>query len=489
VDVTNYENGGITNDTMITNPDDYFVGRQQIPRKEYPVRYYDTWNTVKQSQFFLTHRYNLGFKRMERFAEGDTIAEREVFIPVSSIVHTFSYEDYFRRFISNMNGIDDAYLIPSTPGIAYNPDRQRLNYVYGIDEKLNEVNSGWTIKNTVALSLREGFQDWAKFGLTAFARIENRRFRLPATIPGLTYDPVNGSGPNPQPTSLFYSPSDTYNEFSTYLGAELSKRQGSILTYNARGELSLVGDDLGEFRIDGNLQTTFPLFGKEASISARGYLRNVTPAFFQRHQHSRYFWWDADLSNTQQFRAEGIVNLESTNTTVSAGVESIQNYIYFDRQGMPQQYGSNLQVVSARLQQNFYYRGFGWENTAEWQLSSNEDVLPLPQISAYTNLYVYFKLAKVLTVQLGADAHYHTKYYAPYYEPATQQFILQNEKKIGNYPLINGYANFHLKQARFFVMFYNLGASIFNEPEYFSLLHYPLNPMVVKLGVSVMFNN
>jgi hypothetical protein len=45
-----------------------------------------------------------------------------------------------------------------------------------------------------------------------------------------------------------------------------------------------------------------------------------------------------------------------------------------------------------------------------------------------------------------------------------------------------------LKQARFFAEFYNLGSTII-RPNYFSLLHYPLNPMVLKLGVAVLFNN
>jgi hypothetical protein len=66
---------------------------------------------------------------------------------------------------------------------------------------------------------------------------------------------------------------------------------------------------------------------------------------------------------------------------------------------------------------------------------------------------------------------------------------VQDKIKTGNYPLINAYANFHLKQARFFVSGYNLGTLFINHPAYFSMPHYPLNPMVIKMGVSVMFNN
>jgi hypothetical protein len=488
----NYENGGLTNDRYLTNPEEFIVGRQQVPRREYPVRFYDTWNRIKGKQYYLTHRYNLGFTREtgETDEDGNT---KTVFVPVSSLIHTFEYEDNSRRFITTMptDSIDKRYTAPADKSADYNANQRRLNYVYGIDESLNDMASSWALKNTLALSMREVFQDWAKFGLTAFATFEKRRFQLPARVPGLAYDEENGSGPYPEPDRLDYPRAEIHDEFSMFLGADLSKRRGAILTYNARGELCMLGDDLGEFRLSGDLQTTFPLFGKEASIQANGYIRNVRPAFFQRYHHSRYFWWDEQtrrLDNVQQVYAGGQVRLESTGTSLSAGVENITNHVYFNLKGVPEQYAGNLQVVSARLKQDFHFRAFGWENEAAYQLSSAESVLPLPQISAYSNIYVHFKLAKVLTVQMGADVHYHTAYYAPYYEPATQQFQVQNERKIGNYPLINGYLNFHLKQARFYAMFYNLG-STFLSPNYFSLLHYPLDPMVLKIGVAVVFNN
>ena len=155
---------------------------------------------------------------------------------------------------------------------------------------------------------------------------------------------------------------------------------------------------------------------------------------------------------------------------------------------MPEQKNGNLQVINARIKQDVMYRAFGWENEVAYQLSSDKSVLPLPQISLYTNMYLKFKVAKVLMVQLGANMYYNTSYYAPYYEPATQQFQVQDEVKVGNFPLVNAYVNFHLKQARFFVMGYNLGSKFVN-PNYFSLAHYPLDPFVLKMGVAVTFNN
>ncbi|MDR3142475.1 MAG: putative porin, partial [Tannerellaceae bacterium] len=352
----NFENGGLENDRYITHIEEFTVGRQPPQRREYPVRYYDTWNRVRGKQYYVSHRYNLGFTKNigEPDEEGN---QPEMFVPVSSLIHTFEYEDNSRRFITEMPQatIDSRYLIPADPEGNYNPNLQRLNYVYGIDETLNDVASAWNLKNTIALSLREGFQDWVKFGLAAFATLEKRRFQLPARIPGLMYDEINGSGENPQPSSLDYPRSETHDELSMYLGVDLSKKRGAVLTYNARGELCMIGSDLGEFRATGDLQTAFTLWNKEASIKANGYLRNVTPAFSQRYHHSRYFWWDPytrTLDNTQQLYAGGEIHLGSTYTTLAAGVESIRNYIYFNAKGLPEQYGSNLQVVSARLKQD-----------------------------------------------------------------------------------------------------------------------------------------
>jgi hypothetical protein len=475
----NSETGGLANDSVITNPDQYFDGtRQQTDPKTFAVRYQQkAWNRVKGKQYFLTTRYNLGFDK-EIADKVDSLGNPEtVFIPVSSFIYTMEYQDNSRKFVSAANtNLDDSYL---------NSDGDPR--IYELSDQLDDRASWWNLKNTFGLSLREGFQNWAKFGLTAFLTLDKRKFQLPAAIPGLDYG-SNGIGTNAQPSTLNFPYKKIYDEFSTYVGAELSKQKGSILTYNARGELCLVGSDVGEFRANAELKTKFNLMKKEASVAVEGYIKNITPAFYDRHFHSRYYWWDKDLDNMQQVYAGAKINVESTKTTLSGGVESIQKYVYTGTDGTPQQKSGNLQVISARLRQDFAFKAFGWENEVAYQLSSDKDVLPLPSLSAYSNIYIHFKLAKVLTLQLGANVYYNTSYYAPYYEPATQRFQNQNELKIGGYPLVNAYANFHLKQARFFVMAYNLSQK-FAEPKYFSLAHYPLNPMLLKMGIAVMFNN
>ena len=75
---------------------------------------------------------------------------------------------------------------------------------------------------------------------------------------------------------------------------------------------------------------------------------------------------------------------------------------------MPAQESGNIQVLSATLKQDFRLGILHLDNEVTWQKSSNETVLPLPQLSLYHNLYLLAKIAKkVLTVQLGADVGIH----------------------------------------------------------------------------------
>ena len=48
-----------------------------------------------------------------------------------------------------------------------------------------------------------------------------------------------------------------------------------------------------------------------------------------------------------------------------------------------------------------------------WQKSSQKDIIPLPDLSFYHNFYLQAKVAKkVLSIQLGADVSYFSKYHA-----------------------------------------------------------------------------
>jgi len=151
---------------------------------------------------------------------------------------------------------------------------------------------------------------------------------------------------------------------------------------------------------------------------------------------------------------------------------------------------SNIQVFNIRLQQTLKLGPLHWDNDVTYQTSSKKDILPLPKISLYSNLYLGFRIAKVLNIEVGADLRYFTRYYAPDYSPAIQQFAIQDTAhpriKIGNYPIVGAYLNMHIKHCRLYFAMTHLNAG---SGHMFWAPHYPMDPRTFHFGVSWNFFN
>ena len=264
----------------------------------------------------------------------------------------------------------------------------------------------------------------------------------------------------------------------------------TLLHYRVNGEVGLAGKAIGQFRVNGDMDLNFRLGKDTVNFFARGYVSNTLPSFYMRHYHSNHYSWDDDMSKEFRTRVEGELNIDRWRTNLKAGMENIKNYTYFNSKGLPQQHSGNIQVLSAVLRQDFKLGVLHLDNEVAWQKSSNESVLPLPDFSLYHNLYLLGKVfKKVLTIQLGADVRYFTKYYAPAYQPALQQFQLQPEEnrvELGGYPIVNVYANLHLKRTRIFVMMYHVNAGMGSRNS-FLVPHHPINSRLLKIGVSWNF--
>lgn len=451
----NAENGGLDNDNWISHPEQ--MDSRPVQPREYGTRFGNAWNYNKGSRVFLNYRYNLGFER------------DSTFVPVSSLIYTFDYTKKSRRFYARDTANVDAF---------YN----YADYLYPLrnDKTPNDSTSYYSFKNTFALSLREGFSKWAKFDLTAFITHELKNFTMMGVTP-------NTVGIAPDTTVAF--PPYKKSQNSLYIGGELAKQTGKILRYGAYGSLGLSGYNAGDVHLSGNIETRISFLKNTASVKAYAFFKNLSPTFYENNYISRYFKWNNDFEKVNRTHIGGELNIPHTNTKLSVDMENIKNHIYFDRDGYPQQHGDNIQVIAATLQQNFRLGALNWDNRLVYQKSGRQDIIPLPDGCVYSSIYLQFRIAKVLTVQMGANAHYWTAYKSPAYEPATQQFKLQDETEVGNYPLINGYINAHLKQTRFFIEYYNLGTMFISPPDYFSTPHYPANPPGIRMGLSVDWIN
>lgn len=503
------ENGGIEDDNYITHPEDF---TRSYGSRDIPTILSENWNRNEDQTYYLTHRYNLGFYKDVELPDSlkPVVPEDSVLLKnLSDSIRQVVLADTMRTRIT-VDSLREAFLasvdhpqefVPVTSFIhtlrirnakhtvySYNtPENYYTNLYYGDPDDMADRTRGYAIKNTFGASLREGFNKWAKAGLTAFASHEFRHFTLPDLM-GETQI-VRG-----------------YSENNFSVGGELNKRMGKTLHYDVTGEIVLLGEDLGQFDVEGKADLNFRLFKDTVQLAARAFIKNLNPSFYMRHYHTQFAWWDNDLDKEFRTRIEGTLSLKRTRTRLTVGVENIKNYAYFatektaynndngefagySRSVSVRQYGNSVQVLSAQLNQDFKFGIFNWENEVAFQKSSHDDILPLPAISAYSNLYILFRIAKVLRVQLGGNVRFFTEYYAPDYAPIIQQFTVQAPEdriKLGNYPICNVYANLHLKHCRIYVAYNHANAGSGNS---FLVPHYPINPARFCFGLSWNFFN
>ena len=478
------ENGGIADDRYITDPLGMAEGKKQYQSTDIPTVLNKVWNHNTSYHAFLTHRYNLGFYKDKEKTDSlasdnlsianDSIEAEREFVPVTSFIHTLELDFNGRKYITQ----DDAQ------------NRQYFEHTYFGNDSIDQ-NRRTSVRNTFGISLREGFNKYAKAGLTAFLTHEYRDFTLP------------DSTDVPDQRIIKH-----YKENVVYVGGELLKEQGKLLHYKVLGEYAVAGEDAGQFRLEGNGDLNINLLGDSIRLDVNAYIKNLNPVFYYRNFHSKHYWWDnSDLSKIMRTRVEGKLNFNRLGTTLRAGVENIKNYTYLANTSVPvtnsngeiisfknnaavRQHSGNIQVFTAMLQQKLKLGIFHLDGEVVYQKSSEQSILPLPELSAYGNLYLHAGLVKnVLKVSLGADVRYFTKYNAPDYSPVIGQFYLQNPENtvaIGGCPMVNVYANLHWKRTRIFVMMYNVNQNSGNS-RYFLAPHYPISPRILKLGISWNF--
>ena len=91
-------------------------------------------------------------------------------------------------------------------------------------------------------------------------------------------------------------------------------------------------------------------------------------------------------------------------------------------------------------------------------------------------------MKNVLDIQIGADATFSTKYYAPAYNPALGTFHAQNKELVGNNPYIDVFVNLQWKRASIFLKVVNVAQGWPNK-DIFSAYRYVKPYRTFKVGI------
>lgn len=213
------KNGGIANDGYITRPDTMAEGKKEYSSTTIPVKMEQTSNRNKDFYVYLTQRYRLGFKRrvLKEEAQNNSVQQRfspaapttsiassiapadslatdslatdslpannlamgdnlsldslnsnhalpedtnfvEEFVPVTSFIHTFKIERARHKYQSVSTPDENAY---------YNKQ--------GVSR---DSTTAFSVKNVFGIALLEGFNRYAKAGLTGYISHKFSRYDL-----------------------------------------------------------------------------------------------------------------------------------------------------------------------------------------------------------------------------------------------------------------------------------------------------------------------
>ena len=454
--LSNFENGGLS------NPSDL---QGVLQPEDMPVKMRGM-SALRYISGYLNHYYSICVERerkvnyRERDEEGKWVKKDSIkieYVPVTTFRHIFEVNDATKRYVEKSTG---QSILPN---------------LYRDSTATNDSVACLTIKNTLAVTFEEEFNTWLKFGAMVYAMNENQRHILIDTLL-----------PAPDLPDSIYLPEWSNN---TYIGGALYKNRGKHIHYGFDGNVCLVGYKLGEFQVNGHMDAGFRLGKDSMTIAAKAFFRNETPDYYLQHYRSNHYQWENTFQKTLRLHVSGEVAYPTqwVKPKLNVSFENITKHIYFDTDGLPKQMDGNIQVLAADLQLNITTPWINLDNHVIYQHASS-DKLPLPALTLYHNLYYHGCWFKALDAQIGVDMRFFTKYYAPILNPALGQFCVQNQEQVGNYPVMNVYANFYVRSLRLklFAQYQHFNASFMGK-QYFEMPGYPMAPDMFRAGLAWHF--
>ncbi len=472
--LSSFDNGGIQDVTQLGGV---------LKAEDIPVRL-NAMSGMKYISGIWNHAYSICVERERketiRPRRGSKEEPRDTiiieYVPVTTFRHVLDINQSTHRYVeqtSKQNFYENTYF--NTRSTA---------------DSANVLN----IRNTLMVTFEEEFNKWLRFGADVYARNECQRYGFHiADQKPLYKDTVIGSLRN-YVGQGYLLPGDTLMGGrwvnNTWVGGSLYKNRGKYVHYGFNGDVCVVGYKLGEFQVNGHVYGDFRLGRDTLSMRAKASFGNEVPDYFLQQYRSNHYQWRNNFDKTYKLHIHGEVGYPTKYVQPHVAVDfaNITKYIYFNEQGMPVQHDGNIQVVAVNANLNIRAPYFGMDNNIVWQLSSSEH-LALPMLTLYNNIYYYGTWFRALDAQIGVDMRYFTSYYAPVLNPATSQFCEQHDVKVGNYPILNVYANFYVRliHLKLFVHFTHFNQYFMPEKNYFSMPGYPYNPPVFRAGLAWHF--
>jgi hypothetical protein len=276
---------------------------------------------------------------------------------------------------------------------------------------------------------------------------------------------------------------------STYLYAGAKGQYKKYFTWDAKGEYTFLGYEMNDFGVHANLGfSAYPFRrDKNSPLTLKAHFETTLkePDYYEQHVCTNHYKWDNDFGKISSTKIGATLEIPRWDLNASFDYALLSNNIYYDTLGIVRQNPEPMSVMTASLQKNFKLWKFHLDHQALFQISSNKDVLPLPMLALNLRYYLQFDVVKkVMQMQIGANAAFTTKWYAPAFNPVLGVFHNQNVEEYGNCPYIDAFVNIQWKRACIFVKVVNVNMGWPNKSaDYFSAAGYIAPQRAIKFGI------
>ena len=202
-----------------------------------------------------------------------------------------------------------------------------------------------------------------------------------------------------------------------------------------------------------------------------------------------------DYNWSRNFDNENISNIKfkaiTQWVTASAQLSTLQNHLYFANMGTgetltvkPFQYDGTINYLSVKVSKEFKFRNWALDNTILYQKADQTDlILNVPEIVTRNTLYYSdYLFKKALFLQTGVTFSYFTKYHANGYNPLIAEFYVQNEQKIGDFPMLDFFINAKIRNTRIYLKAEHFNSG-FTGNNFYTAPDYPYRDFIVRFGL------
>ena len=271
-----------------------------------------------------------------------------------------------------------------------------------------------------------------------------------------------------------------------YVGGRIALQVDSLIEVKGWAEWLL--DE--RYLINGSIRTKWFEASAKRSVS--------TPAFLQQAYQGSHDSWLNNFTNVEATEVKGSLIYQLKKIGIYPGVRfsTYRNYIFFKQDTaniqdvLPIQSSGYQTWVSPEL--NFSISPVNHVNLTAQALYTKvlenaEDAIQVPEMFVNTQLsYANIWFKGNLDFQAGIDVHWKSAYYAPAYDPAIQQFYVQQDFLVPSFPVLDIFLNAKIKRARIFVK-YNNALKNFNDYANIPTPYYPGIKSIIDFGFDWSF--